>query len=335
MGDSTAATSFDPDGPDANLIANLVGVENTYVPLVTIGTEPNPYKKGGGGEFINGKKFMPALATSWSTHGNTWIFNLRKGVKAANGDPFTAADIVFTYQRSMALKATGAFLWSVFVKATSVTALRPLQAAERDERPGADADGHDGAGGPGLADRCHGGQGAGVDRRPAGLPVAHHALRGLRPLHPVELHSLPERGARPEPALLRHGAEGVGEGPRDPRLGDAVLVAAAGGDRRRAQPPATAGDAGGIVQEAARVQLRGQLQRGRLPQPRRAPAGEPARPRGALVCDPIRADHQERVRESRLPVQEPGAAGRPGLHLEVLRVQVQRRQGEGADGPGR
>jgi peptide/nickel transport system substrate-binding protein len=125
VADAQAPTSFDPDGPASNLIANLDGVENTYAPLLSLATVPNPYKAGGGGQFINGSKFVPGLATSWSRSGNTWTFNLRSGVKAPNGDPFTAADVVYAYERALALKATGAFLWVVFIKAKSVTAKGP------------------------------------------------------------------------------------------------------------------------------------------------------------------------------------------------------------------
>jgi peptide/nickel transport system substrate-binding protein len=122
VGDSQAPTSYDPDGPAANLIANLNGVENTYAPLLALGTVPNPYKAGGGGQFIDPRHFVPQLATSWKRSGNVWTFKLRTGVKAANGDPFTAADVVYSYQRALALKATGAFLWSLFIKAKSVVA---------------------------------------------------------------------------------------------------------------------------------------------------------------------------------------------------------------------
>jgi len=125
VADAQAPTSFDPDGPASNLIANLDGVENTYAPLLSLGTKPNPYKAGGGGQFINGSKFVPGLATSWKRSGNTWTFKLRRGVKAANGDRFTAADVVYSYERSLALKATGGFLWLVFIKAKSVTAKDP------------------------------------------------------------------------------------------------------------------------------------------------------------------------------------------------------------------
>ncbi len=41
----------------------------------------------------------PALAESWEQKDEkTWIFHLRKGVKFHNGDPFTADDVVFSFQ---------------------------------------------------------------------------------------------------------------------------------------------------------------------------------------------------------------------------------------------
>jgi len=42
----------------------------------------------------------PALATDWERlDQNTWKFNLRKGVKFHNGNPFTAADVKFSFER--------------------------------------------------------------------------------------------------------------------------------------------------------------------------------------------------------------------------------------------
>jgi peptide/nickel transport system substrate-binding protein len=44
----------------------------------------------------------PCLAEKWEvTSPNVWRFYLRKGVKFHNGNPFTADDVVFTYQRTM------------------------------------------------------------------------------------------------------------------------------------------------------------------------------------------------------------------------------------------
>ncbi len=46
------------------------------------------------------QKKLPGLATSWKrTDDKTWRFELRKGVKFHNGDPFTAADVKFTLER--------------------------------------------------------------------------------------------------------------------------------------------------------------------------------------------------------------------------------------------
>ena len=45
-------------------------------------------------------KIEPALAESWSTVSPTvWRFKLRQGVKFHNGEPFTADDVVFSWQR--------------------------------------------------------------------------------------------------------------------------------------------------------------------------------------------------------------------------------------------
>ena len=43
----------------------------------------------------------PALATSWETSedGLTWTFDIREGVKWSDGEPLTAADIAYTYNR--------------------------------------------------------------------------------------------------------------------------------------------------------------------------------------------------------------------------------------------
>jgi peptide/nickel transport system substrate-binding protein len=45
----------------------------------------------------------PSLATSWEqTSPTTWRFRLRSGVKFHDGTPFTADDVVFSFQRARA-----------------------------------------------------------------------------------------------------------------------------------------------------------------------------------------------------------------------------------------
>ncbi|HEX6447609.1 MAG TPA: ABC transporter substrate-binding protein [Streptosporangiales bacterium] len=44
--------------------------------------------------------YKGVLATSWSTKGAEWTFHLRKGVKFQDGQPFTAADVVHSFNRA-------------------------------------------------------------------------------------------------------------------------------------------------------------------------------------------------------------------------------------------
>ena len=41
----------------------------------------------------------PKLAESWTVDGTDWVFTLRDGVKFSDGSPFTAEDVVFTFNR--------------------------------------------------------------------------------------------------------------------------------------------------------------------------------------------------------------------------------------------
>src|SRR3546814_2347600 len=44
-------------------------------------------------------KPVPSLAESWTVDGNVWTFKLRSDVKFSDGSPFTAEDVLFTYDR--------------------------------------------------------------------------------------------------------------------------------------------------------------------------------------------------------------------------------------------
>ena len=68
------------------------------------------------GEFLNmtspNLTLAPMLATSWKPNakGTVWTYKLRKGVKFANGQAMTAADVVATYKRLTDPKGGGAAL---------------------------------------------------------------------------------------------------------------------------------------------------------------------------------------------------------------------------------
>jgi peptide/nickel transport system substrate-binding protein len=78
------ALSLDPHSLNESLQLSLL--HNVYEPLVTFDKKLQP---------------APALASSWkSTSPTTWRFNLRKGVMFHDGTPFTADDVIFSYERA-------------------------------------------------------------------------------------------------------------------------------------------------------------------------------------------------------------------------------------------
>ncbi|QKJ87244.1 Oligopeptide ABC transporter substrate-binding protein OppA [Paramixta manurensis] len=57
-------------------------------------------------------KIVPGVAQSWQTNDNkTWIFTLRKDARWSNGDPLTAHDFVYSWQRLVDPKNTSPFAW--------------------------------------------------------------------------------------------------------------------------------------------------------------------------------------------------------------------------------
>jgi ABC-type transport system substrate-binding protein len=58
-------------------------------------------------------KFVPQLADSWdlSADGKTYTFHLHPGVKFANGDPMTASDVAYSFERGLLQGGTSSPQW--------------------------------------------------------------------------------------------------------------------------------------------------------------------------------------------------------------------------------
>lgn len=72
---------------------------------------------------------VPALATDWKVadDGMSWTFNLQKNVTWSDGKPFTADDVVYTFNEIVLKKELGASNSSNFVDVDKVVALSPNQ----------------------------------------------------------------------------------------------------------------------------------------------------------------------------------------------------------------
>ncbi|WP_245453429.1 ABC transporter substrate-binding protein [Aquibium carbonis] len=67
-----------------------------------------------------GPGYAPHLAESWEADGNDFVFKLRQDVKFQSGNPLTAEDVVFSFDR---MKALGQGLSFVFAKVESAEAV--------------------------------------------------------------------------------------------------------------------------------------------------------------------------------------------------------------------
>ena len=74
----------------------------------------------------DGGKLEPALASSWKAlDDKTWEFTLRKDIKWQDGTPFTADDIVFSFQRARSVPGTVASYTGALRTVESTTAKDP------------------------------------------------------------------------------------------------------------------------------------------------------------------------------------------------------------------
>ena len=88
--------------PNGKLIFSLIGEVSVLNPILSTDTSSSAVEGVifSGMTRVNEKlEVIPDLATDWkvSKDGKTWIFHLRKDVKWHDGAPFTAEDVVFTF----------------------------------------------------------------------------------------------------------------------------------------------------------------------------------------------------------------------------------------------
>ena len=77
-------------------------------------------------------KIIPGVATSWETADNkTFIFHLRKDAKWSNGDPVTADDFVYSFQRAVDHNTASPYSW--YVEMTSMINASDIIAGKKDK----------------------------------------------------------------------------------------------------------------------------------------------------------------------------------------------------------
>ena len=88
---------------------------------------------------VNDKaQIVPAHASTWhvSANGLVYTFNLRHGLQFQNGDPITASDFVYTYNRSLNPKtASGTSFFLADIKGADAVLNGKAKAASGSRRP--------------------------------------------------------------------------------------------------------------------------------------------------------------------------------------------------------
>jgi peptide/nickel transport system substrate-binding protein len=114
-GTLTAALTGNPSSMDpaaAGIYTSLQVIDNIFSKLITMD------EKG---------TFIPELATKWTQNDEkTYTFDLRSGVKFHNGEPFSATDVKYTFDRILA-PATASTYATLYSSLDSVEVVSPTQ----------------------------------------------------------------------------------------------------------------------------------------------------------------------------------------------------------------
>jgi peptide/nickel transport system substrate-binding protein len=102
------AAGLNPDGPAASSTAAEAGMNNLYDTLLYYETNEQD-----GVLVPDYSSFEGRLAESWETSedGRTWTFTLRDDVVSCAGNPLTADDVVYTFQRAKSVSGAAPIAW--------------------------------------------------------------------------------------------------------------------------------------------------------------------------------------------------------------------------------
>src|ERR671935_2695112 len=98
---ASATAAATPSGPQGTLTIAMRGDIQSAHPYLSYDIVGISYRENvfdGLVEWGYDGKIVPGLAESWKVDGLNITFNLRKGVKFHNGDPFTADDVKLSFE---------------------------------------------------------------------------------------------------------------------------------------------------------------------------------------------------------------------------------------------
>jgi peptide/nickel transport system substrate-binding protein len=123
------AAGLNPDGPAASSTSAEAGMNNLYDTLVTYEAADQD-----GVLVPDYASYEGRLAESWeaSEDGRRWTFTLREGVTSCAGNPLTADDVVYTFERAKSVSGAAPIAWFLS-NVGGILGLEPLAEDATDE----------------------------------------------------------------------------------------------------------------------------------------------------------------------------------------------------------